>query len=133
VDYTIDHLVGAIKVRVQEQGGTIVPLSAMGEAKRVQREAAYLADRESLMRDRRWIEENVHRSFRAAMLEIVRLVDEANMSHGFQIQRGAHGRSCVLRTGFVSMESGDISRSSISSAIMGLTNATCMWLNSPAR
>jgi hypothetical protein len=103
VDYTIDQLVGGIKVRVQEHGGTIVPLDAMGEAKRVQREATYLADRESLMRDRRWIEENVHRSLRATMQEIIRLVDEANTAHGFQIQRGANDMSCVLRSGFVSM------------------------------
>jgi hypothetical protein len=37
------------------------------------------------------------------MLEIIRLVDEANTAHGFQIQRGANDRSCVLRSGFVSM------------------------------
>ena len=49
-DYTIDQLVGAIKVRVQEQGGSIVQPDAMAEAKRVRREATYLADRESLMR-----------------------------------------------------------------------------------
>ncbi len=102
-DYPIDQLVGAIKARVQEQGGTIVPLDAMGEAKRVQREAAYLDERDSLMRDQRWIAANVHGSLRATMQEIVRLVKEANATHGLRIECGVTDIGCVLRSGFVSI------------------------------
>ena len=44
-DYGIEQLVGAIKLRVQEQGGKFTPPDAMSEAKRVQREATHLGAR----------------------------------------------------------------------------------------
>jgi hypothetical protein len=102
-DYGIEQLVGAIKSKVQENGGRIERPDAMAEARRVQVEAAYLKDREHLMRDRRWIETVVHRALEDTMKEIIRLVDKANAEHGFNIQRGADGRSCALRTNGVSV------------------------------
>lgn len=101
-DYGIEQLVGAIKLRVQEQGGTIAPPDAMSEAKRVQREAAYLEQREELMRSRPWIEDTVHRALRETMMEVVRLAKEAS-APGFEITGVAAGMACVLRSGFVSM------------------------------
>ena len=35
--------------------------------------------------------------------EIVELADKANKEHGFQIKRGANDKSCVLRSGYVSL------------------------------
>jgi hypothetical protein len=52
-NYGIEQLVGAIKARVEELGGEIKPPDAMSEAKRVQRQAAYYRDRDSLLRDSR--------------------------------------------------------------------------------
>jgi len=104
--YGIEQLVGAIKIRVQECGGEIYPPDAMSEAKRIKSEAEFITDREAMMGDRRWIEGTVHQSLRETMQEIVRLVDEANQTYGFQIVRGAQDRSCVLRSGFVSMAVG---------------------------
>lgn len=41
----MEGLVGVIKARVQEHGGKLVPVDAMTEMARVQREKNYLADR----------------------------------------------------------------------------------------
>jgi len=101
-DYGIEQLIGAIKHRVQEQGGTIVPLDARGEAKRVQREAEFLARREAMMSSRPWIEDTVHRELRETMIEVVRLAEEAS-APGFEIAGAADGMTCVLRSGFVSV------------------------------
>lgn len=100
--YGVDQLVGAIKFRIQEQGGKLLPPDAMTEAKRVASEATYLQDRERLMRDRVWIENTVHQAVRETMQDLCRLAQEANSQHGFQIVCGAKDRACVMRSGFVS-------------------------------
>jgi hypothetical protein len=46
--YGVEQLVGAIKLRVQEQGDVIEPPNAMTEARRIGREAAYLAKPKAL-------------------------------------------------------------------------------------
>ncbi len=104
--YGVDQLVGAIKLRIQEQGGKLLPPDAMTEAKRVAAEATYLQDRKLLMRDRAWIENTVHRAVRETMQELCRLAQEANSQHGFEIRCGAKDRVCVLRSGFVSFGAG---------------------------
>jgi hypothetical protein len=100
--YGVDQLAGAIKLRIQEQGGKLLPPDAMTEAKRVASEAAHLQDRERLMRDRAWIESTVHRAVRETMQELCRLAQEADSQHGFQIACGAKDFACVIRSGFVS-------------------------------
>jgi hypothetical protein len=70
-NYGVDQLVGAIKHRVQEQGGTIVPLDAKSEAKRVQREVEFIAKREAMMSSAQWIGNTVHRALRETMTEII--------------------------------------------------------------
>src|SRR5581483_11846543 len=103
-DFGFEQLVGAIKRVVQEQGGVLVPLDAMSEAKRVRREAEYLRDREAMMRDRRWIESTVHSNVLTTYLKITTLVKQANKDHGFQIEYGSKGHdSCVMRSGFISL------------------------------
>jgi hypothetical protein len=54
-DYGLPQLVGAIKLRVQEHGGVIKRVDAIGKAEAVKREADYLADKDWLMRDATWI------------------------------------------------------------------------------
>jgi hypothetical protein len=105
-DYGLDQLVGAIKARVQEHGGRVTPPDAMSEARRVQRERQYLADREGLMSDQRWIGTVVHPSVQQTMTELVRLAGEVNKNHSFQIQAGEGDKTCVLRSGYVSMAVG---------------------------
>jgi hypothetical protein len=57
-DYGIEQLVGAIKSKVQANGGTIERPDAMAEAKRVQAEAAYLKRSRAInagqAMDRKW-------------------------------------------------------------------------------
>ncbi len=105
-DYGLTQLVGAIKLRVQEQGGVIKRVDAIGKAEAVRRQADYLADRDRLMRDRTWIGE-LQKSIGETMEQIGRLASEINASHRFDIAFGAgyHGVS-VLRSGYVSMAIG---------------------------
>jgi len=102
-DYGIDQLVGAIKLRVQEQGGTIKPLDAIAKAKAVRIEADYLADRDRLMHDRAWIEGEVHNSIRAMLAEVGALAKRLKEEQGLDVTFGARDRTGVLRTGFVSV------------------------------
>ena len=106
-DFTVDQLVGAIKNKFQELGGTIHRPDAMSEAERVKREAQYIADRDAMMRDRGWIERTVHRSLRETFKKVEELVVQANRDHGFTIMCGANdNQSCIMRSGFVSLGCG---------------------------
>jgi hypothetical protein len=89
---------------VQERGGVIQRADAVSEARRVKLEAEYLADRDAMMRDRRWIEDTVHRSLRETFQKVKQLVAQVNEHQGFQIACGASDyQSCVMRSGFVSV------------------------------
>ncbi len=101
-DYGIDQLVGAIKLRVQEQGGAIRPLDALAKANAVRIEADYLADRDRLMRDGAWIG-GVHDSIRETLAEVGVLAKKLRDEHGLDVAFGARDRMGVLRTGFVSV------------------------------
>jgi hypothetical protein len=101
--YGMEGLVGVIKARVQEHGGKLVPADAVTEMARVQREKNYLADRSSMLRDRRWIEGAVHASIEQSLRDLVALANKANADHGFDIAGRADGKVCVLRSGFVSL------------------------------
>ena len=107
-DYGIEQLIGAIKLRVQEQGGAIVPLNAKDEAKRVLREAEFLARREAMMSSAQWIADTVHRALREMITDVVRLAKETS-APGLEITAAANNiavantMACVLRSGFVSM------------------------------
>jgi hypothetical protein len=102
-DYGIEQLVGAIKVRVQEQGGEIKQATALEEARRVRRQADFFTDRDNMMRDRRWIEQEVHRPLRETMAEVVRLIAELRKETGLEIVCGAKEKLCVLRYRYVSL------------------------------
>jgi hypothetical protein len=101
-DYGIDQLVGAIKFRVQEQGGTIKPLDALEKAKAVKSEADYLADRDRLMRDGVWID-GLHGSIRQTLAQIGILAKKLKEEHGLDVAFGTQDRMGILRTGFVSV------------------------------
>jgi hypothetical protein len=101
-DYGIDQLVGAIKARVQEQGGTIKPVDALAKAKAVRIEADYLADRDRLMRDGAWIG-GVHDSIRRTLAETGVLAKRLRDDHGLDVAYGTQDRVGILRTGFVSV------------------------------
>jgi hypothetical protein len=105
-DYGLTQLVGAIKLRVQEQGGAIRRVDAMGKAEAVRREAEYLADRDRLMRDAGWIGE-LQESIRRAMDELGRLASEINASQRLDIVVGPGNFGLtIIRSGYVSMAVG---------------------------
>lgn len=101
--YGMEGLVGVIKARVQEHGGKLVPVDAMTEMARVRREATYLADREAMMRDRRWIESVVHANIKQSLLDVVAMIQRANADHRLEIVGKADGTACVMRSGGVSL------------------------------
>jgi hypothetical protein len=92
----LTQLIGAIKLRVQEQGGVITRPDAIGKAEAVKREADYLADRDRLMRDAVWIGE-LQRSIREAMAELVRLASEIKASQrlDLMVAPGSHGLTII--------------------------------------
>jgi hypothetical protein len=105
-DYGLTQLVGAIKLRVQEQGGVIKRVDAIGKAETVRREADYLADRDRLMRDTGWIGE-LQRSIRETMDELGRLASKINASQSLNIVVGpGHFGITIVRSGYVSMAIG---------------------------
>jgi hypothetical protein len=106
-DFTIDEVVGAIKNKVQENGGTIRRVDALTEAARVHDEASYLADRDRLMRDAQWIGE-LQRSIGETVGELERLVARVNKDSHLNITVGSGqiGMMTILRSGYVSLAIG---------------------------
>jgi hypothetical protein len=105
-DYGLTQLVGAIKLRLQEQGGVIKRVDAIGKAEAVRREADYLADRDRLMRDAGWIGD-LQKSIRETMDELARLASEIDASQrlGIAVGPGIYGLT-IIRSGYVSMAIG---------------------------
>jgi hypothetical protein len=122
--YGIEQLVGAIKSRVQEQGGVVAPPTAVSEAKRVSHEARYLRDREALMRDRRWIETVIHQSLRDTFRRLEELGSQANKEHGFGIVIGSQDyQNCIMRAGHISV--GVIWRQPIYNSVLSDEHGEC--------
>lgn len=106
-DYGLEQLVGAVKLRVQEQGGEIRPPNAMTTARRVQREAELIRKRAELFGDRRWIESTVHTSIRKTFESLIALADKAKVELGLAIVAGSDDyKVCVLRSERVSVSVG---------------------------
>lgn len=99
-DYGIDQAVGAIKARVQSVGGVIERPSAKADAQRVRREEQFLADRNGLFRDQRWITETVLPTVKALFATIDRVGKELDY------RSGADERHSVLTNNRVSLHVG---------------------------
>jgi len=104
--YSIDQLAGAVKFRVQQRGGKIEPPNALSHARRVQREAALIADQTAFFRDRRWIEENINRQVEWLMHRIADLSQEITRELGMTFVARSVDKRCVLRDNRVSMNIG---------------------------
>jgi hypothetical protein len=55
------------------------------------------------MRDRAWIENTVHAPLRQTMQQLVELAQAVTREHDLHVECRSHDRTCVLRSGFVSM------------------------------
>jgi hypothetical protein len=102
-DYGIDQAVGAIKARVQSVGGVIERPSAKADALRVRREQQFLADRDGLFRDRRWITETVLPTVKTLFATIDRKGKEIQRETEIGFRSGANERRCVLTNDRVSL------------------------------
>lgn len=105
-DYGIEQAVGAIKARVQEVGGAIERPTAKADAVRVHQEAQFLADRERLFRDQRWITENVVPAAREVFETMNRISEEVRSEAGMNFRSGANAGQCVLTNNRVSLHAG---------------------------
>jgi hypothetical protein len=101
--YGAEQLIGAVKLRVQERGGSIRQPDAQSRAKHVQREAEHIAERHRLFRDRSWIEGTVHVSAQQAVHRAVELVLDPGNTMNPRIRAKADKLVCVMTDGRVSV------------------------------
>jgi hypothetical protein len=105
-DFSIDELVGAIKSKVQENGGSIQRPDALMEAARVREEEDYLRDRDQLMRDYRWIG-GIKQPIAQTVADLTKLVADVNANHKFNIAIGPGQMGItIIRSGYVSLAIG---------------------------
>jgi hypothetical protein len=102
-DYGIEQAIGAIKARVQAAGGVLERPSAQADAQRIQREGQFLADRDRLFRDQRWITETVLPTVKTLFATIDRMCVEVRKATGISFRSGANKRHCVLTDNRVSL------------------------------
>jgi hypothetical protein len=105
-DYGIDQLVGAIKARVQEQGGVVAKPNAAARARAVQSEAELLTDKQNFFRNRGWIEGFVHKSVEVAVRRAAELVLENGQGWNPPLRAGLRLHQCVFTDGRVSLAAG---------------------------
>jgi hypothetical protein len=105
-DFSIDELVGAIKSKVQENGGSIQRPDALMEAARVREEEDYLRDRDQLMRDYRWIG-GIKQPIAQTVADLTKLVADVNANDKFNIAIGPGQMGItIIRSGYVSLAIG---------------------------
>jgi hypothetical protein len=102
-DYPIEQLIGAIKMRVQSAGGALSSIDAMAIAKGVKQEQDYLAERERLFRDQKWIDGTVRVEAEKAVTKIKELIDRAKNELGLNSDTAIQNLQCVARAGSISM------------------------------
>lgn len=95
-DYGLDGLVGAIKARIQEQGGQLHKPDALARAREVQRNADLSAEKQRLFRDQSWIMTNIHGALHAASAKAVALVLEGGTNMQPPVKAGTQGFGCIL-------------------------------------
>jgi hypothetical protein len=105
-DYGIEQLVGAIKLRVQEHGGTIRKLDALGEAQRVASESAYLAERKAMLTDGQWVASTFKPAVTETLRRIVQKVMEVRASTKMPFEAGTRGDYVVMTDGRISVVAG---------------------------
>jgi hypothetical protein len=105
-DFTVDQLVGAIKNRVQENGGTIRRPDARSEAFRIQQEAEYLTDRQDMLRGAQWVEGTVKPTVNWTFDHVIELVKETAAETGMLIEAGRATGHVIITDGRISMVAG---------------------------
>jgi hypothetical protein len=102
-DYSLAEAVGAIKLRVQEQGGRFAPQDAQARARSMQHRLSYEEDKARLFSNQRWIMETVRPTVARILADAAQRVKAIAAEHRWQIQAGADQTKCVITNGPVSV------------------------------
>ncbi|MEH2613730.1 hypothetical protein [Bradyrhizobium sp. AZCC 1693] len=102
-DYPIEELVGAIKARVQENGGEISKPNPLIIAKRIRAEAELRDDEKRFFRDYPFINQTAKPQVNALLNEIVRKAREVGDSISYTIDAQIRDSECVVRYGGISL------------------------------
>jgi hypothetical protein len=107
-DFTLDQLVGAIKLRVQERGGEVVKVSPLELAKRFRQEELLRQDEKRFFRDHPFIEGTAAKVIDELMKELMAQVEHIKAEVGSQWMCGYESEGAgvrgVLRYGRVALE-----------------------------
>jgi hypothetical protein len=107
-DFTLDQLVGAIKLRVQERGGQVVKQSSLEVARRMREEELLRQDQNKFFRDHPFIKETAAKVVEELMKQIVAQAEDIGREVGAQWVCGyepySAGYRAVLRYGRVALE-----------------------------
>jgi hypothetical protein len=101
-DYGIDQAVGANKMRVQEQGGTLTRDDAASNARVLQQKLDYQEDKRRFA-DMRWITEWVVPTVASILADVVARAKNIAEEHQWEIYTSADQRKCVISNGPVSV------------------------------
>jgi hypothetical protein len=101
LDFGLEQAVGAIKARVQENGGVLEPLTALKRAKMYEQEKQYIRDKDA-MNSPQGID-SIHKNVREVFAEIVRLCSEINTQGHPTIRVGTNDHVCVLTDDRISL------------------------------
>lgn len=104
--YGVEQLAGAVKMRVQEQGGRVRPPSALAHAQRIKRDADLIQDTQTWFRDRRWIQEQLHPQIELLVARLNGLTEQIASQLQLGVVARSAGRRCILRDERVSMNVG---------------------------
>jgi hypothetical protein len=102
-DYPIEELVGAVKARVQENGGEISRPNALVTAKRIRAEAELRDDQKRFFRDHPFINQTAKPQVNALLSDIVQRAREVSDSINYSIESHIRDSQCVIRHGAISL------------------------------
>jgi hypothetical protein len=94
-DFGLEQAVGAIKARVQEQGGFVSPLTAVKRAALYERDAQYLKEKQYFLSSHEGTE-IIRRQATAVFSEIERLCGEVQKNKEIDIRVGFDAVNCIL-------------------------------------
>jgi hypothetical protein len=101
--YGLDQSVGAIKLRVQEQGGAIAPATAESQARIVKQEALHLAQRERLFWDQQWITGTVQPAVARLLNNAAEKSNTIANEHDLPFTATRKNLRCVIEDGRISV------------------------------
>jgi hypothetical protein len=107
-DFSLEQLVGAIKLRVQERGGQVTKLSPIDVAKRLRADELLRNEEKKLFRDEQFIKTKTHVVVEKLMKNLAaqaqQICKEAGFEFGSAFERQGAGFRVVLRYRWVTLE-----------------------------